>query len=147
MLSVAVPGDDEPVEVDALLFGDPGRAVEPLRRLQHVGVEPLDQLLLRGHVQPLLLQVMGQRVDVQLHHGATAALAHTQGGQPQQAGNGPCQPHTEQGTRECCCALPSNPPLSLSPGKVSKCQFHCPVTQQGHWQRSSWYFQEQEHSP
>lgn len=76
----AIPGDDEPVEVDALLFGDPGRAVEPLRRLQHVGVEPLDQLLLRGHVQPLLLQVVCQRVDVQLHHGgqragSTAALA------------------------------------------------------------------------
>lgn len=143
-----VPGDDEPVEVDALLFGDPGRAVEPLRRLQHISVEPLDQLLLRGHVQPLLLQVMGQRVDVQLHHGGTAALAHRQSWSAP-AGREQALPapraHTGQGT------LPSNPPLPTERlslhARFPRCQFHCSVTQQEHWQRSRWCFQEQEHSP
>lgn len=62
------PGEDEPIEVDALLFGDPGRTIQLLGGLQHLSIEPLDQLLLRGHVQPLLLQVVGQSLDVWLHH-------------------------------------------------------------------------------
>lgn len=62
------PGEDEPVQVDPLLLGDPGGPVQPLGRLQHLAVEPLDQLLLRRHIQPLLLQVVGQSVDVWLHH-------------------------------------------------------------------------------
>lgn len=40
------PGEDEAVEVDPLLFGDPGCAVEPLCCLEHLVVKPLDELLL-----------------------------------------------------------------------------------------------------
>lgn len=43
---VQSPGKDEAVEVDPLLFGDPGCTVEPLCCLEHIVVKPLDELLL-----------------------------------------------------------------------------------------------------
>ncbi len=45
-LGVQSPGEDKAVEVDPLLFGDPGCAVEPLCCLEHLVVKPLDELLL-----------------------------------------------------------------------------------------------------
>ena len=74
IMRVCVPGEDEAVQVDPLALGDPGGPVQPLGRLQHVPVQLLDELLLRGHVQPLLLQVVSQGVDVWLDH-----LYHSKG--------------------------------------------------------------------
>lgn len=68
LLIRAAPGENKAVEVDPLLLGDPCGPVQPLSRFQHLAVQPLDQLLLRCRVQPLLLQVVGQSVDVWLHH-------------------------------------------------------------------------------
>lgn len=62
------PCKNKAIQVDPLLLGDPGCLVKLLSGLQHIIVEPLDQLFLWRHVQPLLLQVVGQSVDVWLYH-------------------------------------------------------------------------------
>lgn len=71
------PGENKAIEVDPLLLGDPCGPVQPLSCFQHLTVEPLDQLLLRRRVQPLLLQVVGQSVDVWLHHFHQLTRAET----------------------------------------------------------------------
>ena len=74
-----VPGEDEAVQVDPLALGYPGGPVQPLCRLQHVPVELLDELLLRGHVQTLLLKVVSQGVDVWLDHLSHSKDTQTRG--------------------------------------------------------------------
>lgn len=62
------PCQNQSVQVDPLLLGYPCRAVQLLRCFQHLCVEPLKKLLLRVHVEPFLFEVMGQSVDIWLHH-------------------------------------------------------------------------------
>lgn len=71
------PGENKAIEIDPLLLGDPCGPVQPLSCFQHLTVEPLDQLLFRRCVQPLLLQVVGQCVDVWLHHFRQLTQAET----------------------------------------------------------------------
>lgn len=71
------PGENKAIEVDPLLLGNPCGPVQPLSCFQHLTVEPLDQLLFRRRVQPLLLQVVGQSVDVWLHHFRQLTQAET----------------------------------------------------------------------
>lgn len=73
------PCNDQSVQINPLLLGNPCRAVQLLSCLQDVCVEPLNELLLGVHIEPLLFEVVSQRVYIQLHHLGQQAghAAHT----------------------------------------------------------------------
>lgn len=68
LIHLLLPCYDQPVQVNPLLLGNPSRAVQLFCSFQHLSIQSLDELLFGVHIEPFLLEVMSQRVNVQFHH-------------------------------------------------------------------------------